>query len=58
MVDVEVDAQDALVGTVALEGADVWPFHGWIGLFAALEGSVERVRGGGVGDLSSPTGGT
>ena len=58
VVDVEVDEGDAVLGTVALDGGEAWPFHGWIGLFAALEGSVGRVRDREVGDERSSTGGT
>ena len=57
MVELELDDQDAVAGTVALEGGESSPFRGWLGLFSALEGSVGRVRDGGpsgVGDGMSP----
>lgn len=62
MVDLEVDDGDALMGTVSLEGEGASPFAGWIGLFAALEGTVGRVREGGApngaGDGGPPAEGT
>ena len=61
MVELELDDRDAVAGTVALEGGESSPFHGWLGLFSALEGSVGRVRNGGpggMGDGRSPAEGT
>jgi hypothetical protein len=45
VVDVELDEEDALAGTVGLDGErEILSFTGWIGLFAALEDSVGAVR--------------
>jgi hypothetical protein len=46
VVELELDDQDALAGTVAVGGGEAMPFSGWIGLFAALEGTVDVLREG------------
>jgi hypothetical protein len=46
VVELELDEQDALAGTIAVGGGDAVPFSGWIGLFAALEGTIGVLREG------------
>jgi hypothetical protein len=55
VLELDLHEDDALIGTVALGDGDAEPFTGWIGLFAALEGSVDALREVGEGSPTSYT---
>jgi hypothetical protein len=54
VLEVDLGDDDALAGTVSLDEGRAEPFTGWLGLFAALEGSLDAIREVGEGGPTSP----